>query len=156
MLQSLKHFFLPSKAFSVSRTSGQVRPHHNLSQKAIPHLFHLEELKGLDLYETSVEEIQQYLSDGWFTSVDYVKFCLLRIHSVNPYLECVIEVNPDAIEIAVELDEERRQVGDAFHPDWGMKGVTWKRVHPVDFSRGTKPKSCYRANIGVFYMGYQY
>lgn len=125
MLQFLKQFFLPSNVFSIARTSGQVRPHHNLSQKSIPHLFHLEDLRGLDLYESSVEEIQQYLSDGWFTSVDYVKFCLLRIHSVNPYLECVIEVNPDAIDIAVELDDERRQVGEfVHHHDCGMKGAT--------------------------------
>jgi amidase len=27
---------------------------------------------------------------------------------VNPYLECVIETNPDALTIAAELDEERR------------------------------------------------
>lgn len=125
MLQFLKHFFLPSKVFSAARSSSQVRPHHNLSQKTIPHQFHVEELRGLDLYESSVEEIQQYLSDGCFTSVDYVKFCLLRIHSVNPYLECVIEVNPNAIEIAVELDDERRQVGDvSHHHDCGMKGMT--------------------------------
>ena len=125
MLQSLKHYSLSSKVLRVPRTSGQVRPHHNLSQKTIPHLFHLEELRGLDLYESSVEEIQQYLSDGCFTSVDYVRFCLLRIHSVNPYLECVIEVNPDAIEIAVKLDDERRQVGDVFHHrDCGLKRVT--------------------------------
>ncbi len=84
----------------------------NLSQQATPHLFRVEELKGFDLYECSVEVIQQYLSEDRFTSVDYVKFCLRRIHNVNPYLECVIETNPDAIEIAAELDDERRQVGD--------------------------------------------
>ena len=28
---------------------------------------------------------------------------------VDPYLEAVIEVNPDALEIAVQLDEERQR-----------------------------------------------
>ena len=27
---------------------------------------------------------------------------------MNPYLECVIETNPDAVDIAKELDEERK------------------------------------------------
>ena len=95
-------------------TSTKVYPHHThiLSQQATPPLFRVEELRGLDLYESSVEEIQQHLSAGRFTSVDYVKFCLRRIHNVNPYLECIIEINPDALEIAAELDDERRPVGD--------------------------------------------
>ena len=85
-----------------------------MSQQGLPHLFRLEELKGVDLYERSVEELQKYLSEGRFTSVDYVKSCLRRIHYTNPYLECVIEVNPDAIGIATELDNERRQVSILF------------------------------------------
>lgn len=114
MLRSLKSILLPSKAYDVPRTPAQVRRHHNLSQQEVPHLFRLEELKGLDLYEISVEGIQQRLAEGHFTSAEYVDFCLRRIHTVNPYLECIIEVNPDAIKIATELDNERRQVGASF------------------------------------------
>lgn len=110
MLRSLSRYFLPSKAHDMGRTTAPDHRHHGLSQQDIPYLFRLEELKGLDLYESSVEEIQQSLSEGQFTSVDYVQLCLRRIHIVNPYLECIIDVNPDAIEIAAELDDERRQV----------------------------------------------
>ena len=28
---------------------------------------------------------------------------------MNPYLECIIETNPDALDIAQQLDDERRQ-----------------------------------------------
>ena len=94
----------------MARASVHTHLHRNLSQQNIPHLFQLKQLKGIDLYESSVGQIQQYLSHGHFTSVDHVKFCLERVRSVNPYLECVIEVNPDAVEIAADLDEERRQV----------------------------------------------
>ena len=111
MLRFLKDQFLSLNVHRMTRASAQSHLHHNLSQQNIPHLFCLEKLNGLDLYESSVGQIQQYLSHGHFTSVDYVKFCLERIRVVNPYLECVIEVNPDAVEIAAELDEERRQVG---------------------------------------------
>ena len=95
----------------MSRPSAESQLHRNLSQQNITQLFCLEKLKGLDLYESSVGQLQQHLSNGHFTSVDHVKFCLERIRVVNPYLECVIEVNPDAVEIAAELDKERRQVG---------------------------------------------
>ena len=85
-----------------------------MSQQSVPHIFRTEILKGFDLYESSVEEIQRRFSEGCFTSVDYVQFCLRRIHQTNPYLECIIEVNPDAVNIAAELDDERRQVGSFF------------------------------------------
>lgn len=111
MLRSLRTYFLSPKVHNPARTETEVRRHHDLSQQDIPHLFRLEELKGLNLYECSMEEIQQYLSEGHFTSVDYVQFCLRRIFNVNPYLECIIEINPDATKNAAELDDERRQVG---------------------------------------------
>ena len=95
----------------MTRIPSQAHLRHRVSQQNIPHLFRLHELKNLDLYESSVEEIQQHLSENRFTSVNYVSFCLQRIHDVNPYLECIIEVNPDAMEIAAELDDERRLVG---------------------------------------------
>lgn len=122
----------------MSSTSAQVHLRRNLSPQGIPHLFRLERLKGLDLYETSVEEIQQYLSEGRLTSVDYVKFCLRRIHTVNPYLECIIEVNPDAVEIAAKLDEERRQVGDAFNLNSMRRGCDFKGTQSDICPRGAK------------------
>ena len=95
----------------MTRIPSQARLRHRASQQNVPHLFRLQELKGLDLYEKSVEDIQRHLSEDHFTSVDYVDFCLQRIHDVNPYLECIIEVNPDAIQIAADLDDERHLVG---------------------------------------------
>ena len=123
MLQSLKGYFITFKLFDMTWISARAHLHRNLSQQSIPHLFRLERLKGLDLYENSVEEIQQHLSEGRFTSVDYVRFCLRRIHMVNPYLECIIEVNPDAVDIAAKLDEERRQVCGAFNLNSMRRGV---------------------------------
>lgn len=127
MLRSLKSYFLAPKVYNMARRTVQVRQHHDLSQQDIPRLFRLEELKGLNLYESSVEEIQQCLSEGHFTSVDYVEFCLRRIHIVNPYLECIIEVNPDAVKIAAGLDGERRQVGP--------RAVTRGPLSRVDFQK---------------------
>ena len=128
----LERFFLSSKVQRMTRAPAQRHLHHDLSQQNIPNLFCLEKLKGLDLYESSVEQIQQCLSQGHFTSVDYIKFCLERIRVVNPYLECVIEVNPDAVEIAAKLDEERRQVSGQCCFYSGMGSVTLNQGPVLD------------------------
>ena len=99
MLRSLKNYFFPSVMDSMARIPSQICQSHKASQQSVPPLFRLKELKGLDLYESSVDEIQQHLSEDRFTSVDYVKFCLQRIHDANPYLECIIEVNPPLLKL---------------------------------------------------------
>lgn len=96
-------------------------------EQKVPEIFRLEGLNGLDLYEVSIADLQNYFSNGRLTSLEYVKFCLDRVHKVNPYLECVIEVNPDAIKIAAELDDERRQVGRSLeHHIFEMRGAAWE------------------------------
>ena len=76
-------------------------------QDDVPDPFKIEPLKSFDLYEATVAQIQKCLEEGKFSSVEYVHFCLDRVRKVNQYLEAVIETNPDAINIASGLDEER-------------------------------------------------
>jgi amidase len=77
-------------------------------QSGIPPIFQLPQLKGHDVFEASVEEIQHLFSTS-FTTVEYAQFCLDRIQAVNPHLEAVIETNPDALKISAILDDERKQ-----------------------------------------------
>lgn len=57
------------------------------AQQHVPQSFRVQLLKGVDLFEMTVEELQQCLTDLRFTSVEFVKFCLERIHSVRaPFL----------------------------------------------------------------------
>ena len=136
---------------------AQVGQHHDLSQQDIPRLFRLEELKGLNLYESSVEEVQQCLLEGHFTSVDYVDFCLRRIHIVNPYLECIIEVNPDALKIAAGLDGERRQVGQFFELyRCETRAMTREPLSRVDSKKGANSETFGRVKLEAYYMAYQY
>ncbi|KAI0166652.1 amidase [Xylariaceae sp. FL1272] len=72
-----------------------------------PGLFPVDKLKGVSVFEISIQELQSHFSDGYFTSVDYVGLCLKRIREVDEYIEAVIEVNPDAMAIAQDLDKER-------------------------------------------------
>ncbi|KAH7171369.1 amidase [Dactylonectria macrodidyma] len=66
---------------------------------------------GIDIQDLSINTLQNYLSDGKFTSVDLVSCYLERIHRLNGRLRAVIEVNPDAVDIASRLDSERRAGG---------------------------------------------
>ncbi|KIK62727.1 hypothetical protein GYMLUDRAFT_41644 [Collybiopsis luxurians FD-317 M1] len=67
-----------------------------------------------DLYEAGVVELQAGLDAGRFSSVDLVKAYLARIEEVNikgAELRAVLEVSPVALEVAAELDAERRTSG---------------------------------------------
>ncbi|KAK4663497.1 hypothetical protein QC763_608890 [Podospora pseudopauciseta] len=59
------------------------------------------------LTEVTIDDLEEGLSRGLFTSVDLVRAYLARIEQVNPLLRAVNEVNPDALDIAAELDAMR-------------------------------------------------
>ena len=59
------------------------------------------------LIEITTEEIETGLESGHFTSVDLVNAYTSRILEANTTLNCVTELNPDALTIAAELDAER-------------------------------------------------
>jgi len=61
-----------------------------------------------ELREATVAELQQKLKSGELTSEYICQSYLDRIELLNPVLKAVIEVNPDAMEIARNLDEERK------------------------------------------------
>ncbi|KAL4894733.1 amidase [Aspergillus ambiguus] len=60
------------------------------------------------LISATADELQQGLTEGCFTSVDLVKTYVARINEVNTTLRMVLEINPDAVEIAKQLDAERK------------------------------------------------
>lgn len=110
---------------AIMESMKQTRSH---SQQHGPPCFRLGDLKNSDLYEITIEQLQSYFADGQITSVDYVRFCVERIRTVrqtqaldypqrsekisiqvNPYLEAIIEINPDAVAIAESLDNGRKQ-----------------------------------------------
>ncbi|KAK4208622.1 putative amidase [Rhypophila decipiens] len=61
------------------------------------------------LLDATIDDLRAGLEDGDFTSVELVTAYIARITEVNPVLHAVTEINPDALEIAAELDEERAQ-----------------------------------------------
>ena len=65
----------------------------------------------LDLEEITVTQLQKKMQRGEQTSVSITKSYLARIEKIDrsgPALNSIIELNPDALKIAAELDEERK------------------------------------------------
>ncbi len=58
--------------------------------------------------EITIDELQQKMSSGEMTSVEICQKYLDRIKLVDPILKSVIELNPDALKIAQQLDDERK------------------------------------------------
>ncbi|MCK5730041.1 MAG: hypothetical protein KAH68_03140, partial [Draconibacterium sp.] len=65
------------------------------------------DLSDFELNEITVDKLQQKMKLGELTSVDICKKYLARIKEIDPFLKSVIELNPDALEIAESLDNER-------------------------------------------------
>ena len=65
-----------------------------------------------DLYDASIEELQDGLKRGYFTTVDLVKAYFARIDEVNlkgPTLRAVIETSPSALQAAGTADAMRKE-----------------------------------------------
>ena len=74
------------------------------------------------LIEATISEMQEAMADGRTSSTDLVKEYLRRIEEIDragPHLNSMIEVNPNALEIAGTLDRERREKG----PRGPMHGI---------------------------------
>ncbi|ORX75788.1 amidase signature enzyme [Basidiobolus meristosporus CBS 931.73] len=66
---------------------------------------------GVKLEEASIDQIQTYLKQGRLTSRQIVQCYLARIKQINPHIRAVIETNPDVLQIADDLDCERKEKG---------------------------------------------
>ncbi|KAF4347329.1 hypothetical protein G4B88_028834 [Cannabis sativa] len=64
--------------------------------------------KGFSILEATVDEIQLAFKQNKLTSRKLVEFYINRIQRLNPLLHGVIEVNPDAGELADKADYERK------------------------------------------------
>lgn len=93
-----------SAAFSAAPLTGcQSQPKYGASTLPFQDEFELKEI--------TVDDLQQKLGDGTYTSRKIVEMYTRRIEAIDktgPVLNSVIELNPDAISIAEQLDKERQ------------------------------------------------
>jgi amidase len=67
--------------------------------------------KDFPLLEVTIEELQEKMRSGALSSVGITRFYLKRIGEIDkrgPILNAVLEVNPEALSIAAEMDAERK------------------------------------------------
>src|SRR5262249_42061232 len=64
---------------------------------------------GFDFVEKSILELQAAMAAGQLNSRELTLGYIRRIQSLNPLIHSVIELNPNAIAIATQLDSERRR-----------------------------------------------
>jgi amidase len=67
-------------------------------------------LASFELSELSIDELRRGLQSGRFTARSLVESYLARIEAIDkrgPAMRSVIEVNPDALALADQSDEER-------------------------------------------------
>src|SRR4030095_4222538 len=64
---------------------------------------------GFDFVERSILELQAAMASGQLNSRELTHGYIRRIQSLNPLIHSVIELNPNAIAIATQLDAERRR-----------------------------------------------
>ncbi|KAI1380409.1 amidase [Hypoxylon crocopeplum] len=83
----------------------------NLAYPNFPAFSHSNCLARLGQYpslkDATIDMLMEGLGSRQFTSVDLVRAYLKRIREVNDTLHVVTEINPDALDIAAELDAER-------------------------------------------------
>lgn len=62
------------------------------------------------LLDATLDELRTGLDAGHFTSLQLVQAYIRRIQQVNPILEAVTQINPDAVVTAIQLDIQRDQM----------------------------------------------
>lgn len=73
------------------------------------HLFPMPRCQGIDIEEATINTLQHHLTSGALTSQQLAVCYLQRIWQTNDYIKSSLEVNPDFLEIAEQLDAERRK-----------------------------------------------
>ncbi|MCH8980067.1 MAG: twin-arginine translocation signal domain-containing protein, partial [Armatimonadetes bacterium] len=105
--------------------------------------------KPFDLDETTVAELQDAMKDGSETSASITLKYLGRIEDLDrkgPTLRSVIETNPDAMQIAEALDEER-QKGKARGPMHGIPVLIKDNIETGDSMMTTAGSLAMLGNI---------
>lgn len=62
-----------------------------------------------ELLETNIVELQTKMKSGELSAVKLVQMYSARIREIDPKINSVLEINPDALQIAERLDKERKK-----------------------------------------------
>lgn len=72
-------------------------------------VFPMSSCRGITLEDATIDQLQGYFNEGVLTSEDVVRCYMDRYFQINPYVNGIMQVNPDCISIAKEMDQERAE-----------------------------------------------
>lgn len=104
------------------------------------------DFSSFDLNEVTVNELQQMMKSGKLTSEQICQKYLDRINQVDPVLKAVIELNPDALEIARQMDEERKN-GNVRGPLHGIPVMIKDNIDTGDKMMTTAGSLALKGNV---------
>ena len=93
-------------------------------------------MKQIQLEEITVAELSAAMQKGETTAVDIAKGYLARIADIDKKLNSIIELNPDALAIAAEMDKERK-AGKVRSPLHGIPVVIKDNIDTADKMKTT-------------------
>lgn len=82
-------------------------------------IFPMPQCKGITLEEATIDQLQDYMLKGQITAVDLAQCYLARYFQVNSFVNGVLQLNPDVLSIAEQMDIER-QIGVTRGPLHGI------------------------------------
>ncbi|KAL8708171.1 MAG: hypothetical protein Q9220_006932 [cf. Caloplaca sp. 1 TL-2023] len=83
-------------------------PSQNVTTSAANSLNVLDLCHGVVIEEATIDQLQQYLSDGNLTSVQLTTCYMQRVFQVERYINPILQLNPDGLKIAHDTDIERK------------------------------------------------
>jgi amidase len=89
-----------------------------------------------EINEITVFELQAAMREGKFTARQIAEIYLARIKEIDPKLNSVIEINPDALEIADQMDRERKR-GKVRSPLHGIPVLIKDNIDTADKMKTT-------------------
>lgn len=78
-----------------------------INQTDTKYLFPMRKCHNFSLEEATIDQLQEQMRNGGLTAAKLLRCYLRRVQQVDEYINSVIELNPDAEDIAQALDTER-------------------------------------------------
>ena len=91
---------------------------------------------AFDVEEKTIADLQKAMNSGEVTAKQLAESYLARIRSIDPKINSIIEVNPDALKIAEAMDKERSS-GKTRGPMHGIPVVIKDNIDTADNMRTT-------------------
>ncbi|WPP50501.1 amidase [Catalinimonas niigatensis] len=134
---SLASIFLSSCEPHSSAEDGSEKPQSNIS------------IPAFELEEVTVAELQKGMEEGRYTAESITQLYLDRIEAIDkngPAINAVIELNPEALDIARQLDEERKN-GNVRGPLHGIPVMLKDNIDTGDRMQTTAGALAMEGNI---------